>query len=75
MNESDLMKLLKIIGRIFIVFCGIFIFLHFGLYIYCLATPKLNITRNQSYYLYDNKGELLFNNYSWVKLNDISDNL
>ena len=69
------MKLLKIIGRIFIVFCGFFIFLHFGLYIYCLTTPKLNITRNQSYYLYDNKGELLFNNYSWVKLDDISDNL
>lgn len=69
------MKLLKIIGKIFIVFCGIFIFLHFGLYIYCLTTPKLNITRNQSYYLYDNKGELLFNNYSWVKLDDISDNL
>ena len=69
------MKLLKIIGKFFIVFCGIFLFLHFGLYIYCLTTPKINITRNQSYYLYDNKGELLFNNYSWVKLDDISDNL
>jgi len=69
------MKILKIIGKIFVVFIGIFVFLHFGLYIYCLITPKLEITRNQSFYLYDNNEELLFNNYSWVELDNISDNL
>lgn len=69
------MKLLKKIGKLFVIFALIFMICNFGLYIYCLFTPKIEITRNQSYYLYDNSGELLFNNYSWVELDDISDNL
>ena len=69
------MKILKIFGKIFIILAGIFLLGNLGLYIYCLSTPKIEITRNQSYYLYDNKGELVFNNYSWVELEDISDNL
>lgn len=69
------MKLLKKLGKIFIIFVGLFIFCHFGLYIYCLITPKIEIPRNQSYYLYDNENNLIFNNYSWVELDDISDNL
>ena len=75
MNESDEMKILKKIGKVFVILFGLFILFNFGLYIYCLVTPKLEITRNQSYYLYDNKGDLVFNNYSWVNLDDISDNL
>jgi len=52
---------------------GVFVLLcFFGLYIYCLMTPKIAITRNQSYYLYDNEENLLFNNYSWVSLDNIS---
>ena len=69
------MKLLKKIGKLFVIFALIFALCNFGLYIYCLFTPKIEVTRNQSYYLYDNEGELLFNNYSWVELDDISDNL
>lgn len=69
------MKLLKKIVKILIILIGIFILCNFGLYIYCLITPKIQIARNQSYYLYDNENNLLFNNYSWVKLEDISDNL
>lgn len=69
------MKLLKKLGKILIILIGIFILCNFGLYIYCLITPKIQIARNQSYYLYDNENNLLFNNYSWVKLDDISDNL
>ena len=69
------MKILKMLGKIFIILVGLFMLGHFGLYIYCLSTPKIEITRNQSYYLYDNKGDLIFNNYSWVELEDISDNL
>ena len=69
------MKLLKKLGKILIILIGIFILCNFGLYIYCLITPKIQIARNQSYYLYDNENNLLFNNYSWVKLEDISDNL
>lgn len=69
------MKLIKKIGKFFIILIFIFVFVHFGLYIYCLCTPKLEISRNQSYYLYDNNNELIFNNYSWVKLDDISNYL
>ena len=61
-------KLLK-----FSLICCVFILLCFlGLYIYCLVTPKIAITRNQSYYLYDNEDNLLFNNYSWVSLDEMS---
>ncbi len=45
------------------------------MYIYCLITPKIEITRNQSYYLFDSNGELIFNNYSWLELDQISDYL
>lgn len=69
------MKILKKIGMFFVILGGLFIFGHFCLYVYCLATPKIQITRNQSYYLYDNEENLIFNNYSWVELEDISDNL
>ena len=69
------MKILKKIGKISIIFGLFFCLCFFGLYIYCLITPKIEITRNQSYYLYDNEGNLLFNNYSWVELDNISDNL
>ena len=75
MNESDLMKIIKKIGKIFTVFALIFCLCFLGLYAYCLVTPKIEITRNQSYYLYDNENNLLFNNNSWVELDDISDNL
>ena len=64
-------KLLK-----FSLVISVLIFLAFlGLYLYCLFTPKIAITRNQSYYLYDNEENLLFNNYSWVSLKDISPHL
>lgn len=75
MNESDWMKIFKIIRNLLVFFVTIFVVAHLGLYVYCLFTPKIEITRNQSYYLYDNEGELLFNNYSWVELENISDNL
>ncbi len=65
--------------RFLLKFCGffafMFLFAHLCLYVYCLITPKLHITRNQSYYLYDNKGNLFFNNYSWLELGQISDYL
>ena len=75
MDESDEMKILRKLGTIFSVLVGLFVVAHFGLYIYCLTTPKIEISRNQSYYLYDNEGNLIFNNYSWVELENISDNL
>ena len=75
MNVSDLMKILRKIRKLAIFFIVTFIMIHLGLYIYCLVTPKIEITRNQSYYLYDDNGELIFNNYSWLDLDEISDYL
>ena len=49
------MKILKKIGKISIILLGIFLFGNICLYIYCLITPKIQISKNQSYYLYDNK--------------------
>ena len=67
------MKIFKKIGK-FLVFLGLmFVIGNIGLYIYCLITPKIQISRNQSYYLYDNNNEIIFNNYSWVELDDVSD--
>lgn len=69
------MKILRKIGKFFIILVGLFVLGNLSLYIYCLSTPKIQITRNQSYYLYDNEKNLIFNNYSWVELDNISDNL
>ena len=69
------MRFFKKIFKLGIIFSVIFILCNFGLYLYCLYTPKIEINRNQSYYLYDDTDNLIFNNYSWVSLNDISDNL
>lgn len=66
------MKIFKKLGKFLIVLIGLFILGNLGLYIYCLITPKIQISRNQSYYLYDNKEKQIFNNYSWVELDDIS---
>ena len=69
------MKFLKKIGKLFAFFLITFVLGNVILYIYCLITPKIQISRNQSYYLYDNQNELIFNNYSWLSLDQISDNL
>ena len=66
------MKVFKKIGKFFLIFALFIVLCLGGLYIYCLVTPKIEVTRNQSYYLYDNNDNLIFNNYSWVELKDIS---
>ena len=74
-NVSDYMKFFKKIGKLFTFFIIVFIIVHGLLYVYCLLTPKIQITRNQSYYLYDDDNNLIFNNYSWLNLDEISDYL
>ncbi len=69
------MKFFRKIRKLFIFFGLVFIGLHVVLYIYCLSTPKIQISRNQSYYLFDNNDNLIYNNYSWVNLEQISTNL
>ena len=48
------MRFLRKIRKIITFFIIVFILGNIGLYIYCLLTPKIEITRNQSYYLFDN---------------------
>ena len=67
---------MKIIFRLFKLFMYCFIlFLCFqiGLYSYCFFTPKLEINKSQSYYLYDKDKKLIFNNNDdWIDLKNIS---
>ncbi len=70
------MKILKKMGFLLLISIGFFLIFHLGLYIYCKITPKMDINKAQSYYLYDNKSNLIFNdNDEWISLDKISDNL
>ena len=62
-------RFLKCIGWGFIVF----LIFNIGLYGYCYITPKLEINKSQSYYLYDSNNDLIFNDSEdWIKLESIS---
>ena len=41
-----MMKILKKTGKILLILGGLFILGNLGLYIYCLITPKIQISRN-----------------------------
>ena len=62
--------------KIVIIPIILFIFIHIAVYTYCFITPKLEINKSQSYYLYDNKNELVFQtNDNWIPLDKINKNL
>ena len=64
-------KILKItLLPLLIIVLGNIIF-----YVYCFLTPKLEINKSQSYYLYDNNSKLVFGDNDWIPLNKISDDL
>ena len=45
-------------------------------YLYCLITPKIELNKSQSYYLYDNKSDLVFQtDEDWINLKNINKNL
>ena len=69
------MNFFKKILNFFVGIIIFIIFVHLSLYFYCLITPKIKIPRNQSYYLYDKNNKQIFNNYSWIPLNEINKNL
>lgn len=49
---------------------------HIGIYTYCYISPKVEINKAQSYYLYDiNEMPVSQNNDDWVSLNKISPHL
>ena len=66
------MKIIRKMLKLLLIFLIIFIMANGILYIYCLITPKIEISRNQSYYLYDSNNNLIFNNYSWLNIDDIN---
>ena len=65
--------------KIFIIFfIPIFLFIlgNALVYLYCLLTPKLEINKMQSYYLYDSDEKLVFgSDDNWIELNNISKDL
>lgn len=67
------MKIIKKIGKIIGIFILIIVIGMVGLYGYCYITPKMDINKSQSYYLYDNMEEMVFNNNNkWISLDKIS---
>ena len=52
-SEGIKMKILKRFLKIGGVLLGVFVLAHAALYVYCLITPKMDINKSQSYYLYD----------------------
>lgn len=69
-------KKLKKILKILLIPITIFIFSNLAIYLYSYITPKIEINKSKSYYLYDKQNELVFNsNEEWVPLDNISNNL
>ena len=67
------MKLLKKFIKFFIISFILFILVQVGLYFYCLVTPKIDINKAQSYYLYDiNNEEILSKDNNWIELDKVS---
>lgn len=54
----------------------LFVLVNTLVYLYCIITPKIEIKKEQSYYLYDSSEKLIIgSNNSWVDLSNISNNL
>ncbi len=72
------MQILKSLGKVIFFLLFSILVLYLGINIYALIIPKLNITNNGTYYLYDNKDNLVYQGSStskWVDLEDINENL
>ena len=70
--KRKIIKILKLILTPIIIF----ILGHIGIYTYCYLTPKVEINKSQSYYLYDNKKQLVTGfEDNWVSLDEISPHL
>ena len=68
------LRLLKAIIKINVFIFISFIICYIGINIYAIFSPKLNITNNGTYYLYDNKDNLVYQGSStstWVDLDNI----
>lgn len=66
-------KKIKKVLLIILIPITIFILGNIAIYTYCYFTPKLEINKSQSYYLYDKNNELVSGfNDDWISLDEIS---
>ncbi len=72
------MKIIKFFTKLAIFGFISFIVLYIGINIYAIMSPKLNITNNGTYYLYDNQDNLVYqgsSTSSWVDIEKIDQKL
>ena len=72
------MRALKLLSKIILFGFLAFIICYVGINIYAMITPKLNITNNGTYYLYDNNDQLVYqgsSTSSWVNIEDMDEKL
>ena len=48
---------------------------YFGLYGYAKILKKIDLKKENTYYIYDNNEDLVNQNDDWVKLDDVSEDL
>lgn len=69
-------KKIKKIIKIIAIPLTIVLAAHLAVYLYCLITPKIEINKDSSFYLYDKENTLVFQtDDDWVPLDKISNNL
>ena len=69
-------KKIKKIIKIIAIPLTILLAAHLAVYLYCLITPKIEINKDSSFYLYDKENTLVFQtDDDWVPLDKISNNL
>lgn len=69
-------KKIKKIIKIIAIPLAIVLAAHLAVYLYCLITPKMEINKDSSFYLYDKENTLVFQtDDDWVPLDKISNNL
>ncbi len=72
---NNFKKVLKLLMKVGIFFILTFIIFYIGINIYAMISPKLNITNNGTFHLYDNKDNLVYlgsSTSSWIDIEDIS---
>ena len=72
------MRIIKTLFKMTVFIFLTFIICYVGINIYALITPKLNITNNGTYYLFDNQDKLVYqgsSTSSWSNIEDINDEL
>ena len=72
------LRVLKLGAKIILFSFICFVVCYIGINIYALITPKINITNNGTYYLYDNNDNLVYqgsSTSSWVNIEDIDKKL